>query len=87
MHFGYDRASKPDIMALRPIPGRYIANALESPSSAMPQRINDRDLFAVQVTKVTHNAGASWVRRRPPPSDPPLSGSVTYGCERRVGAR
>eukprot|EP00892_Ulva_mutabilis_P002708 jgi/Ulvmu1/12438/UM009_0090.1 len=60
VHFGYDRQSKPDLMALRPVPGRYIANALESPTSVLPKRINDLDMSAVQVTKITHNAGASW---------------------------
>lgn len=55
--------AKPDILPLRPIPGRYIANQLESSvHDNLPQRVNDLDFNAVTVTKVTHNAGASWVR-------------------------
>lgn len=63
VHFGFSRMAKPDILPLRPIPGRYIANQLESSAhSSLPQRVNDLDFSAVTVTKVTHNAGASWVQ-------------------------
>ena len=51
MHFGYDRSSKPDLMALRPLPGRYIANALESPTSIIPKRINVLDRSAILERK------------------------------------
>jgi hypothetical protein len=65
VHFGFSRAAKPDLLPLRPIPARYIANQLESPFHASaPQRVNELDFNAVTVTKVTHNAGASWVRPR-----------------------
>ena len=84
VHFGYDRNSKPDLMALRPIPGRYIANALESATSALPKRINDIDMSAVQVTKVTHNGGASWVR--PPPPPPPSLAATPRHCFACLGS-
>ena len=66
VHFGFSRTAKPDILPVRPIPGRYIANQLESGAhDDFSQRINDLDYNAVTVTKVTHNAGASWVRYSP----------------------
>jgi hypothetical protein len=62
VHFGFRRGSKPDIKSLRPIFGRYIVNVLESPLGPGKQPISDRTFSAVTVTKLTHNAGASWVR-------------------------
>jgi sortilin len=56
VHFGFRRGSKPDIKVVKPIIGRYIVNTLQSPFGPL----NDRTFDAVTVTKVTHNAGASW---------------------------
>jgi hypothetical protein len=61
VHFGFRRGSKPDIKSLRPIYGRYIVNVLESPLGPGKQPISDMTFDAVTVTKITHNAGASWV--------------------------
>jgi hypothetical protein len=61
VHYGFRRGSKPDIMPVKPITGRYIVNQLESPNTGMPARVRDLDFSAVTVSKITHNAGASWV--------------------------
>lgn len=66
VHFGFRRGSKPDVKSLKPVVGRYIVNVLEPAEGNNPYTIDDRTFNAVTVTKVTHNAGASWVRRYGP---------------------
>lgn len=60
VYFGFRRGAYPDVQAVHPIPGRYIVNQELSLNPATPYRVDDYNFDSVAVTKITHNAGASW---------------------------
>lgn len=63
LYFGTPRGGYPDVTAIDPIPGRYIANQELSTNPQSPYIMTDPNARnTVIVTKITHNSGASWVR-------------------------
>ena len=62
VYYGYRRGSYPDVTALAPIPGRFIANQELSSDPLHPYQILIDDFGTVAQTLISHNAGASWQR-------------------------